>query len=163
VRFDLNDYSIPPEAVGRPLTLSASDTTVRILDGAAEIARHPRTYDRRQQVLDPAHSAALLKMKRKAFHYTPAGRLEQLIPESKTLLDLAFAQGQSAGSQTVQLIKLLDEFGPTALRRAIIEALDRNTPRASSEEALGRKVDVVEDAALHHLLRDRILGEAVPL
>ena len=51
VRFDLNDYSIPPEAVGRPLTLLASDTTVRILDGTVEIARHPRSYDRRQHVL----------------------------------------------------------------------------------------------------------------
>ena len=44
VRFDLNDYSIPPEAVGRPLTLAASDTHVRILDGAAEIACHRRSY-----------------------------------------------------------------------------------------------------------------------
>jgi predicted nucleotidyltransferase len=34
---------------------------------------------------------------------------------------------------------------------------------ADPEEALGRKVDVVEDAALHHLLRDRILAEAVAL
>jgi hypothetical protein len=40
VRFDLNDYSIPPEAVGRQLTLVASDTSVRILDGSSEIARH---------------------------------------------------------------------------------------------------------------------------
>ena len=132
VRFDLNDYSIPPEVVGRPLTLAASDTTVRILDGAVEIARHQRTYDRRQLVLDPVHSEALLKIKRKALHDTPAGRLEEVVPESKTLLDLAFAQGESVGSQTVQLIKLLDEFGPTALRRAIIEAVARNTPRASS-------------------------------
>ena len=36
VRFDLNDYSIPPQAVGRPLTLVASDITVRILDGVVE-------------------------------------------------------------------------------------------------------------------------------
>ena len=139
VRFDLNDYSIPPEAVGRPLMLAASDTTVRILDGAVEIARHQRTYDRRQLVLDPAHSEALLKIKRKALHDTPAGRLEQVVPESKVLLDLAFAQGESAGSQTVQLIKLLDEYGPTALRRAVIEALERNTPRASSVAFLLRR------------------------
>jgi hypothetical protein len=132
VRFDLNDYSIPPDAVGRPLMLVASDTTVRILDGVAEIGRHQRSYDRRQLVLDPSHSEALLKIKRRALHDTPAGRLEQLIPESKTLLDLAFAHGESAGSQTVQLTKLLQEYGPTALRRAIIEALKRNTPRASS-------------------------------
>jgi transposase len=59
IRFDLNPYSIPPEAVGRPLTLAASDTLVRILDGSAEIARHTRTYDRGQLVLDPAHQEAL--------------------------------------------------------------------------------------------------------
>jgi hypothetical protein len=68
VRFDLNDYSIPPEAVGRQLTLVASDITVRILDGSFEIARHARTYDRHQLVLDPAHQDAVLKIKRKAFH-----------------------------------------------------------------------------------------------
>jgi transposase len=139
VRFDLNDYSIPPEAVGRPLTLLASDITVRILDGAREIARHQRTYDRQQLVLEPAHQEAVLKMKRKAFHTTPAGRLEQAVPESKMLLDLAFAHGESAGTQTVQLLKLLDEYGPTALRRAIIEALERNTPRASSVAFLLRR------------------------
>ena len=139
VRFDLNDYSIPPEAVGRPLTLVASDTLVRILDGTAEIARHQRTYDRHQLVLDPAHQEAVLKTKRKAFHATPGGRLEQAVPESKTLLDLAFAQGESAGSQTAQLIKLLDQYGAAALRRAIVEALERNTPRASSVAFLLRR------------------------
>src|SRR5712692_741595 len=75
VRFDLNDYSIPPEAVGRQLSLVASDTQVRILDGAAEIARHQRTYDRHQLVLDRAHQQALLNAKRKAFGATPTGRL----------------------------------------------------------------------------------------
>jgi transposase len=139
VRFDLNDYSIPPEAVGRPLTLVASDTSVRILDGANEIARHIRSYDRQQQVLDPSHRDAVLKLKNRAFHATPAGRLEQAVPESKTLLDLAFAQGESAGSQTSQLLKLLDEYGPAALRRAIVEALQRNTPRASSVAFLLRR------------------------
>jgi len=139
VRFDLNDYSIPPEAVGRQLTLAASDTEVRILDGTVEVAHHRRTYDRRQLVLDPAHQQAVLKAKRKAFDVSPAGRLITAAPESKTLLDLAFAQGESAGSQTAQLLKLLDEYGAAALRRAIVEALERNTPRASSVAFLLRK------------------------
>jgi transposase len=139
VRFDLNDYSIPPEAVGRPLTLAASDTSVRILDGPIEIARHARTYDRHQLVLDPAHQEAVLKMKRKAFHSTPAGRLEQAVPESKAFLDQSFAQGESAGYQTAQLMKLLEEYGAAALRRAIVEALQRSTPRASSVAFLLRR------------------------
>jgi transposase len=139
VRFDLNDYSIPPQAVRRPLTLLASDTWVRILDGAQEIARHHRSYDRHQEVLDPAHQHALLKEKRRAFHSTPTGRLAQAAPESETLLDLAFARGESAGTQTAQLLKLLDLYGAPALRRAIAEALQRDTPRASSVAFLLRK------------------------
>jgi len=139
VRFDLNDYSIPPEAVGRPLTLAASDVAVRILDGGVEIARHVRSYNSRDLVLDPTHQEAVLRVKRKAFHSTPGGRLEQVVPESKTLLDLAFAQGESAGSQTAQLTKLLEEYGAAALRRAIVDALERNTPRASSVAFLLRR------------------------
>jgi transposase len=139
VRFDLNDYSIPPEVVGRPLTLVASDTVVRILDGPTELVRHPRSYGRQQQVLDPRHQEAVLKAKRRAFHATPGGRLEQVVPEAKTLLDQAFSQGESAGAQTAQLLNLLDEFGATAVRRAIIEALERHTPRASSVAFLLRR------------------------
>src|SRR5882672_1121620 len=132
VRFDLNDYSIPPEVVGRQLTLVASDTLIRILEGTVEVARHHRTYDRHQFVLDPAHAQALMKVKRKAFDATPTGRLALAVPESKVLIDLAFEQGESAGSQTAQLLKLLDTYGPAAFRRAVHEALERSTPRASS-------------------------------
>jgi hypothetical protein len=81
----------------------------------------------------------LLKVKRRAFDTTPTGRLAQAVPDSQTLLDQAFAQGESAGSQTAQLIKLLDLYGAAALRRAIREALDRNTPRASSVAFLLRR------------------------
>jgi hypothetical protein len=148
VRFDLNDYSIPPEAVGRQLTLVASDVGVRILDGSFEIARHARTYDRHQFVLDPIHQEAVLKLKRKAIHYTPAGRLEQAVPESKAFLDEAFALGESAGAQTSQLMKLLEQYGAVALRRAIVEAIQRNTPRASSVAVLLRRQPLSTPLAL---------------
>src|SRR6266403_4022773 len=119
IRFDLNDYSIPPHAVGRPLTLVASDSEIRILDGTQELACHRRSYDRRQLLLDPAHQQVLLQEKRKARGSTPGGRLEQAVPESGALLEAAFARGESAGSQTAQLLKLLDNYGPGELREAI--------------------------------------------
>ena len=139
VRFDRNDYSIPPEALDRPLTLVASDSMVRILDGTQEIASHLRSYDQQQEILQPPHQQALRQLKRKAFDSTPSGRLAQAAPETETLLDLAFAQGESAGSQTAQLLKLLDLYGAAALRQAIREALERNTPRASSVAFLLRQ------------------------
>ena len=153
VRFDLNDYSVPPDAIARPLTLVATDTAIRILDGTVEIAAHRRSYDRGQQILDTAHREAALKLKRRAYDATPAGRLEQVVPESKALLDQAFAQGESAGTQTAQLMKLLDEHGPAALRRAIVEALARQTPRASSVAFLLRRQPRTSRVALdlsHH-------------
>lgn len=153
VRFDLNQYSIPPDAIGKPLTLAASDTHVRILDGVTEIARHVRSYDRGQPMLDPAHQEAVLKTKRKAFHSTSAARLEQLVPESKAFLDQAFAQGESAAHEALRLTKLLDEYGASALRRAIVEALDRSTPRATSVAFLLRRqpraTPVVLDLSRH--------------
>jgi transposase len=139
VRFDRNHYSIPPEGLNRPLTLVASDSVVRVLDGTQEIACHARSYDQQQEVLHPPHQQALLQLKRKTFDSTPSGRLAHAAPESETLLDLAFAQGESAGSQTAQLLKLLDLYGPAALRSAIGEALERNTPRASSVAFLLRQ------------------------
>jgi transposase len=132
VRFDLNDYSIPPAAVGHQLLLAASGTTIRVLDGSQEIARHRRTYDSRQQVLDPAHQDELLKEKRKALGSTRGSRLSQAIPESEAFLDEAFKLGESARRQTNQLLHLLDLYGAGELRAAICEALARKTPRVSS-------------------------------
>jgi transposase len=139
VRFDGNDYSIPPEAVGRELTLAASDTEVRILDGARQIARHRRSYNRQEEVLDPAHQQALLRTKRKARESTRAGRLEMAVPESAVLLELAFADGESAGHQIAHLLQLLDRYGARAMRGAVREALERSTPRAASVEFLLRQ------------------------
>ena len=65
--------------------------------------------------------------------------MERAVPDSEALLDQAFAHGESAGSQTAQLLKLLDQYGAAALRRAVREALERNTPRASSVAFLLRK------------------------
>lgn len=139
IRFDLNDYSIPAHAVGRPLTLVASDSQVRIFDGTEELACHHRSYDRGQLVLDPTHQQELLQEKRKARGSTPCGRLEQAVPESGALLEAAFARGESTRSQTAQLLKLLDTYGPGELREAIREALEHGTPRVSSVAFLLRK------------------------
>lgn len=132
VRFDLNDYSIPHAYVGRPLTLVASATHVRLLDGATEIARHVRSYDRQQRIDDPAHLQALLEEKRKALGATATGRLLQAVPEIARFLDAAFQRGEAPARQTTQLLLLLDDYGAAALAAAVREALAQNTPRATS-------------------------------
>lgn len=132
VRFDLNDYSIPPEVVGRTLTLLASDTDVRVVDGAKVIARHHRSWGRHERITDPAHQQALLATKRKALGSTPNSRLLAAAPEVEALLAAAFRRSEPAGRQIRQLLGLLDDYGAEEFRAAVREALERDTPRASS-------------------------------
>ena len=123
---------MPPQALGRALTLVASPTTVRLLDGATEIASHRRSYDRHEQIEDPAHRQALLERKRKALGSTASGRLAALVPESQTSLQAAFERGESAARLTAQLLRLLDDYGVAELTAALREALGQQTPRLSS-------------------------------
>src|SRR5215467_12830155 len=104
-RFDGNDYSIPPEAVGRPLTLVAGPETVRLLDGSNEIARHRRSYSRGELIEDPAHIAAVVKDKRKALGATATSRLSSHLPRVGEFLDAAFARGESVNRQSKKLIE----------------------------------------------------------
>ena len=132
LRFDLNDYSIPPTAVGRALILLASPSTIRILQDGIEIARHRRSWDRHQLIEEPAHRQALLEQKRRALGASPSGRLRQAVPESEALLEEAFRRGESLGQASQQLLQFLDDYGTEELRQAIRLALDRATPRLSS-------------------------------
>ena len=132
VRFDCNDYSVPHTAIQRPLSLIASDTQLRILDGQTEIARHRRSYDKRQRITDPKHQQALLELKRKALGSTPNSRLLAVAPEVEELLEAALARGEAVAAQTAELSRLLDDYGASELRAAVCEALERETPRASS-------------------------------
>jgi hypothetical protein len=133
IPFDLNHYSIPPDAVGRrSLSLAVSATTVRILDGQDEIVVHRRSYDRDQYIDEAGHEEALLETKRRARGQTPSGRLTTAVPETQAFLKAAFAKGENAGSTTLKLLRLLDDYGAQALRAALREALERDTPRMSS-------------------------------
>lgn len=131
-RFDLNDYSIPPEAVGKQLTLAASPEIVRLLDGDREIARHRRSYGRHARIDDPAHIAALVEEKRKALGATAGSRLQAVLPRANEFLDAAFQRGESIGKLSRKMIELLDDYGAGELSAAIDEALERETPRAAS-------------------------------
>jgi len=132
VRFDLNDYSIPPECVGRALSLVASESIVRILDGTQEIARHRRSYDRHRRVEDPTHIEALLQEKQRARGSSPCARLIGAAPAAEAFLEAAFQRGESVAATTEKLLLLLDDYGASELRAAVEEALQRQTPRIGS-------------------------------
>ena len=61
-----------------------------------------------------------------------ADRFTRAAPEAEELLQGAVEKGESLSHQTRQLLLLLEDYGPEALRRAVSQALERQTPRASA-------------------------------
>ncbi|MBK6520682.1 MAG: IS21 family transposase [Polyangiaceae bacterium] len=132
VRFDRNDYSIPHTLVRKPLTLVASETTVRVLDGDKEIARHQRSWDTRRQIEDQAHLSALAREKRKARDHRGRNRLVAGCPSAHAFLGQIALHGGHLGGTTTRLLHLLDTYGATDLDAAIAEAHRRDAFAAQS-------------------------------
>jgi len=132
VRFDCNDYSIPPTHVQHTLTVVANPTTVRVLDGAKVIASHARSYDKGKQVEDPAHIAELTALKRQAHQHRGTDRLARATPNSAELLTRAAERGDNLGSITAALLRLLDRYGAAELEAGIAEALARDVPHPNA-------------------------------
>ena len=122
-RFDRNDYSVPHTQVQRILTVVASPTMVRILEGAEEVACHPRSYDKGQQIEQPEHLEALVQIKRQARRHRGQDRLTQAAPSSQRLLTQAAERGDNLGSITASLLRLLEDYGASELEAAIADSL----------------------------------------
>lgn len=132
VRFDGNDYSIPPAHVRRVLTLIASEHLVRIVDGTTELARHARSYDRGQTIEDPEHLAVLAREKRRAHELRGRDRLRQSCPAAEAFIEALALRGEPLGGQTARLLKLLDAYGAGEVNAALEEALGRGAIAAAS-------------------------------
>ena len=132
IRFDGNDYSIPHTLVRRPLTLVATDTDVRLVDRATEVARHVRSYDQGQRLEDPAHLAALAREKRRAHDLRGRDRLRQSCPRADAFLDALAVRGDPLAPQTLALLRLLDQYGAAALDAALADAVTRGAINAAS-------------------------------
>lgn len=132
LRFDRNDYSIPPEFVRKPLTVVASHDTVRILDGAVEVASHPRCYDRGREIEDPRHIEALVAIKRAARGPKGRDQLLQQLPHAEAFFERLLEREVPLAHATSQLKRMVDDYGATATDAALVHALERETPSLSS-------------------------------
>ena len=130
--FDRNRYSLPHTYVRRPVTLLADATTVRVVDGATELARHVRSYDTGAVIEDPAHLAALTDAKAAARPITARDRLRHVVPGIDRLFTQWAVRGDAGVSQLRRLLDLLDDYGAAALTAAVAEALTRDAPSAGT-------------------------------
>jgi hypothetical protein len=145
VRFDTNSYSVPAHYAGAPLTLVADDSTVRLLEGAQEVAHHARCWGRRQLVEAHEHREALLALKRRARETKGQDRLRTAVPNVDALFARWVEAGRNVGSLTARTLRLLDAYGDALLvasaladllRQESMPALDRRMRRYTQSDLL---------------------------
>ena len=99
VRFDLNDYSVPPTHVQRTLTVVADPQQVRIVDGQTVLARTAQLRPWGSTSRMPAHIADPGRSRSAAArHHRGTDRLTQAVPDSRELLVQAAERGANLGS-----------------------------------------------------------------
>ena len=125
VRFDTNRYSVPTDPAARPLTLAADDIWVRVLDGSQCIARHRRSFGKRQVIELPQHRAGLVAERRAAADLKGRDRLRAAAPEFGVLLERWALAGPALGLQVTRAIKLLDLYGDDVFAAAVGELVQR--------------------------------------
>jgi transposase len=125
VRLDTNSYSVLPDYAEHTVTLVASDTEVRLLDGEKTVGHHIRSWGRKQTVEAPEHREALLDRKRGAREPKGRDRLRAAAPRIDELYARWVDSGGNLGNITARAGKLLDLYGVPAFRAAVHELCNR--------------------------------------
>jgi transposase len=128
VRYRTNDYSVPTRYGYRDVLVKGFVDEVAIFCDGAEIARHPRSYEREDYIFEPRHYLALLERK--------PGALDQAAPLQgwalpKTLGDLRrlmeTRMGKRGKREFIQVLRLTEVFAETIVVAASLEAIRLGT------------------------------------
>jgi transposase len=124
VRYRGNDYSVPVAYGHREVLVRGYVEVVVISCGAAVIARHRRSYEREDVLLEPLHYLPLIERK--------IGALDQAAPLAGWELPEAFLVlrrllearlGKAGRREWVQVLRLLEMFSPEEVQAGVGEAL----------------------------------------
>jgi transposase len=148
VRVRTNLYSVPAKA-GKTVEVRLYPSYVEVRDEGRCIARHERSYERNQQVLDLEHYLDVLERKPGALAGAKpliAWRQRGLWPESydHLLTQLIGRHGKQSGTrQMIQVLNLIKQHGHQRVRTAVEEALSLGCSDAAAVRHLAEAADMV--------------------
>jgi len=123
VTLETNHYSVPAHYAGPVLTLKTYPDRLCLYRGEQLIARHPRRYDRCQDVEDPDHPKPLLEQRKKARDHQLFRRFLALSPQAETYYRQLEARRLNPHHPVRHLVALRDIYTPEAVSRALEDAL----------------------------------------
>jgi len=122
VAVDGNRYSVPAEYAGARLTLKTYPDRICIYHQQKLIARHVRSYDRRQDIELPDHPKALLAQRRKARDQKIFMRFLSLSNKADDYYRQLEQRRMNPLHHVRQIVALSEIYGDQAVQRAIQDA-----------------------------------------
>jgi transposase len=134
IRFDNNDYSVPPRYVHSIVTILASDTRVRIISKEEEIANHQRSYGKGMRVEKEEHLRELLENKREASLRGDGSILLNVAPSADKFLGKLNKREYSPKYAKSSLERMLRTYGAELLEAALKNCCDAEQYSVNSLE-----------------------------
>ena len=164
VTLDVNRYSVPAEYAGSRLTMHRTPERVRLYHEHKLIAEHPRSYERRADVLDEEHQRALLAYKKNAREQRALARLLRLTPKAEIFVQGLRELRLHSRREVLRTAALVEIHGEEAVRGAIENAVELNA--FSSEYVLNllsqRSRPLPEKGVLHLTRNEDLLDLELP-
>ena len=124
IRFDANNYTVPPWAVGKQVMIKADHHRVSIYYKDRPIARHPRCWQRRQRIELPGHREAARKQQNRKWFSEDVAILMALGKTAQDYLDRLAATQASIKKSVKRLLVLKDRYGSEAILEAMEKAAE---------------------------------------
>jgi hypothetical protein len=144
---DTNCYTVPSHFAGRRVTLKLYPDRVCVYYQDTLIARHPRSYDRRQDIKDPDHEKRLLDERKSAREQRLVSDFLALSNQAAAYYEGLTARRLDVRSHLRKILALAQIYGNELTARAMEDALTFN---AFSSEYIA------------HLLQARTRSRAEP-
>jgi transposase len=126
IALDANRYSVPAEFANQRVTVKVYPERVCIYHEDRLIARHVRSFDRRQDLEDPEHPKALLEQRKSAREQRLVSQFLALSNQASAYYEGLVARRFNAREHLRKILALAEIYGKDACCRALADALAFN-------------------------------------
>jgi len=136
VEFDANRYSVPPSLARKTVTLRANPSELRVLHEGQEMARHARSYERRQAIIQSGHRLAALELRKRSGASAVEQEFDALGPQAREFHLRLRSQPVKTTTHLRRLLALVRLYGPAEVVSAMVQAMELVTYDAAYVENL---------------------------
>jgi transposase len=136
VRFDSNRYSVPPKLFRKTVLVRANPQLVRVFYQGAEVARHARSFERRQLICQDEHLLEAKALRRRQSKTALEDEFDRLGEAAQTFHLKLLSRPLKTHVHLRRLIKLVRLYGRKEVLAAIELANQYETYDAEYVEAI---------------------------